>query len=108
MHAPRENPARVSGATRAIVIEVRDQGPGVPEEIASRIFERAVTSGKGTGLGLALARDLVTADGGRLELSQRVPAVFSVFLQGVPEMVDLDTVVPHGKRGSGRRRRSGG
>ena len=100
--------ARVSGATHAIVIEVRDQGPGVPEEIASRIFEREVTSGKGTGLGLALARDLVTADGGRLELSQRVPAVFSVFLQGVPEMVDLDTVVPHGKRGSGRRRRSGG
>ncbi|NTV39934.1 MAG: HAMP domain-containing histidine kinase, partial [Demequinaceae bacterium] len=98
--------ARASGASHAIVIEVRDEGEGVPEEIASRIFERAVTSGKGTGLGLALARDLVTADGGRLELSQRVPAVFSVFLQGVPQMVDLDTVVPHGKPGSVRRRRS--
>lgn len=100
--------ARASGASHAMVIEVRDQGEGVPEEIASRIFERAVTSGKGTGLGLALARDLVTADGGRLELSQRAPAVFSVFLQGVPKMVDLDTVVPHGKQSSARRRRSGG
>ncbi len=64
-----------------------------------------MTSGKGTGLGLALARDLVTADGGRLELSQRTPAVFSVFLQGVPQMVDLDTVVPHrrSRSRSGRR-----
>ena len=100
--------ARGSGTAQAIVIEVRDQGAGVPEAIASRIFERSVTSGKGTGLGLALARDLVTADGGRLELSQRAPAVFSVFLQGVPPMVDLDTVIPHGKPGSVRRRRGGG
>jgi nitrogen-specific signal transduction histidine kinase len=90
-----------------MVIEVRDEGEGVPEDLASRIFERAVTSGKGTGLGLALARDLVTADGGRLELSQRVPAVFSVFLQGVPHMVDLDTVVPHGRTGALRRRLGG-
>ncbi len=100
--------ARESGASHAIVVEVRDEGEGVPEDLASHIFERSVTSGNGTGLGLALARDLVTADGGRLELSQRVPAAFSVFLQGVPHMVDLDTVVPHGKSGSVRRRRGGG
>lgn len=90
--------ARESGANHATVIEVRDEGEGVPDELAARIFERSVTSGKGTGLGLSLARDLVTADGGRLELSQRRPAAFSVFLQGVPTMVDLDTVVPHGRR----------
>ncbi len=96
--------ARESGPHHAIVLEVRDEGAGVPEELAPRIFERSVTSGKGTGLGLALARDLVTADGGRLELSQRAPAVFSVFLQGVPQMVDLDTVVPH-RRSRTRRRR---
>lgn len=93
--------ARESGASHAIVVEVRDEGAGVPEELGSLIFERSVTSGKGTGLGLALARDLVAADGGRLELSQRVPAVFSVFLQAVPTMVDLDTVVPHGKSSKG-------
>lgn len=96
--------ARSSGASHAMVIEVRDEGDGVPEDLAGRIFERSVTSGKGTGLGLALARDLVAADGGRLELSQRVPAVFSVFLQGVPHMVDLDTVVPHGRSSALRRR----
>lgn len=97
--------ARESGPHHAIVVEVRDEGEGVPEDLAPRIFERSVTSGKGTGLGLALARDLVTADGGRLELSQRAPAVFSVFLQGVPQMVDLDTVVPHRRSRSRRRRR---
>ena len=94
--------ARESGGTRAIVVEVRDEGPGVPDELAARIFERSVTSGKGTGLGLALARDLATADGGRLELAQRVPAAFQLFLQGVPRMVDLDSMVSHG-RASGRR-----
>ncbi len=100
--------ARESGTTNAVVIAVGDEGTGVPEELAPRIFEREVTGGKGTGLGLALARDLVTADGGRLELSKRVPAEFSIFLQAVPHMVDLDTVVPHARavkprRGSRRR-----
>ena len=99
--------ARESGPNHATVIEVRDEGDGVPEDLAPRIFERSVTSGKGTGLGLALARDLVTADGGRLELSQRTPAVFSVFLQGVPHMPDMDAVVPHGRSRSKRERRAG-
>ena len=89
--------ARGSGANHAIVIEVVDEGEGVPEGLAPRIFEREVTGGRGTGLGLALARDLVTANGGRLELSQRAPAAFAVFLQGVPQMVDLEQVVPHGR-----------
>ena len=98
---------RESGANHAIVIEVRDEGEGVPEDLAPRIFEREVTSGKGTGRGLALARDLVTADGGRLELAHRAPASFAVFLQGVPRMVDLDTVVPHSGHLPQRRRSRG-
>jgi len=97
--------ARQSGANHAIVIEVRDQGEGVPEDLAPRIFEREVTGGRGTGLGLALARDLVTADGGRLELSQRKPAAFAVFLQGVPHMVNLDEVIPHARATRSSRRK---
>jgi signal transduction histidine kinase len=97
--------ARETGSSHSMVIEVRDQGAGVPEDLAPRIFERDVTSGKGTGIGLALARDLVTADGGRLELSQRVPAAFAVFLQGVPSMMDVDSVVPHSKSQRTRRKR---
>ena len=87
------------------MIEVSDEGEAVPDELAAEIFERDVTSGRGTGLGLALARDLVTADGGRLELSQRVPAVFSLFLQGMLPMVDLERVVPHSRKIKTRRRR---
>ncbi|WP_062463431.1 HAMP domain-containing sensor histidine kinase [Demequina soli] len=97
--------ARDSGQNHAVVIEVTDEGAGVPEELAPRIFEREVTSGRGTGLGLALARDLVTADGGRLELAQRVPATFAIFLQGVPKMVGIDEIVPHAREDRRRRRR---
>lgn len=104
--------SRPSGGSGAIVIEVSDEGHGVPDDIAPRIFEREVTSGKGTGLGLGLARDLVAADGGRLELAQRRPAVFSIFLAGVPRMLDPDEVLPRGAplslRRRGRRRRARG
>lgn len=99
--------ARLSGSTGAVAIEVTDEGAGVPEELAGQIFERGVTSGAGTGLGLALARDLVTADGGRLELSQRTPPVFTVFLAGVPKSYDPRVVLPEGSvvSSEGRRRK---
>ncbi len=68
---------------RSIVIEVADEGPGVPEELAGRVFERNVSGGGGTGLGLTLARALAVADGGRLELVRRCPAAFALFLRPV-------------------------
>jgi signal transduction histidine kinase len=63
-----------------VAVEVTDEGPGVSEEMAPRIFERSFSTGGSTGLGLALARDLVAAEGGRLELSARKPPVFTLFL----------------------------
>ncbi|MGO1316890.1 MAG: ATP-binding protein [Cellulomonadaceae bacterium] len=100
--------SRASGTSGAVVIEVSDEGPGVPDDLAPRIFEREVTSGAGTGLGLALARDLAAADGGRLELAQRRPPVFALFLAGVPRALDPSVVIPAGSvvsSGWGRRRR---
>lgn len=70
--------ARRSGPS--VVIEVTDQGEGVPATIAPHIFERSVSSGHSTGLGLALARDLAESNGGRLELVQTQPAIFALFL----------------------------
>lgn len=97
--------SRPSGS-HGIVIEVADEGPGVPEDIAPRIFERNVTSGQGTGLGLALAKDLAAADGGRLSLAQRSPAVFALFLTAAPRRLDPDVVLPQGALVAvGRRRR---
>lgn len=62
------------------VIEVTDEGPGVPADLGARIFERAISGRNSTGIGLAVARDLAEADGGRLELIQSGPPVFALFL----------------------------
>nr|WP_241744488.1 ATP-binding protein [Cellulosimicrobium arenosum] len=97
--------ARPSGTSGAVVIEVTDEGAGVPDDLAPRIFEREVTSGAGTGLGLSLARDLAAADGGRLELAQRRPPVFALFLAGVPKRLDPRVVLPTGRAVPTPRRR---
>ncbi|WP_416972590.1 ATP-binding protein [Streptomyces sp. 4F14] len=62
------------------VIEVTDEGPGVPGDLGARIFERAISGRNSTGIGLAVARDLAEADGGRLEMLQTQPPVFALFL----------------------------
>ncbi len=64
----------------SLLIEVSDSGPGVPEELVPHVFDRGVSVGSSTGLGLALARALVEADGGRLELSRARPPIFTIFL----------------------------
>lgn len=59
------------GVAGAVRIEVEDDGPGVSEDIAERLFEPFATTkevGKGTGLGLAVCRGLVEAAGGSVTL----------------------------------------
>ncbi|MEU3251391.1 ATP-binding protein [Streptomyces sp. NPDC006997] len=73
---------RVTG--NQAVIEVTDEGPGVPADLGSRIFERAISGRNSTGIGLAVARDLAEADGGRLEMLQAAPPVFGLFLSRTP------------------------
>src|SRR5690606_35231264 len=63
-----------------VCVEVGDEGQGVRDELAPHIFDRGFSAGGSTGVGLALARALIEADGGRLELQQRKPARFRVFL----------------------------
>lgn len=77
--------ARSTG--RSVVVEVTDEGSGVPAHLGSRVFERTVSSSGSTGLGLALARDLAEADGGRLELVRASPPVFALFLNAPEQPV---------------------
>ncbi|TPQ18747.1 ATP-binding protein [Streptomyces sporangiiformans] len=66
------------------VIEVTDEGQGVPADLGARIFERAISGHNSTGIGLAVARDLAEADGGRLEMLQAQPPIFGLFLSRSP------------------------
>ncbi|HEY5623633.1 MAG TPA: nitrogen regulation protein NR(II) [Gammaproteobacteria bacterium] len=55
-----------------ISLEVEDDGPGIPEEIRETIFYPLVTGREmGTGLGLTIAQDLVSRNGGLIEFSSR-------------------------------------
>jgi signal transduction histidine kinase len=54
----------------SVVLAVKDTGPGVPAADKARLFDRffrgSNTSGKGAGLGLAISRALVEAQGGKI------------------------------------------
>ncbi len=57
-----------------VVLEIKDDGPGVPEEVQSKIFDPFFTTksvGKGTGLGLTVAHALVQDHGGKIRLESK-------------------------------------
>jgi two-component system sensor histidine kinase CreC len=62
-----------------IVIDISDQGPGVPDYVGERVFERFFslprpdTGQKSTGLGLNFAREVAELHGGKLLLENRNP-----------------------------------
>ena len=70
---------RVEARDSEILISVSDTGPGIPVELQSQLFDRfrqldsfTTRSHEGSGLGLALARDLVELMGGRIGLRSAV------------------------------------
>ncbi len=78
-----------------MVVQVEDNGPGIPVEEQERVFDRfyrlddsrARETG-GTGLGLAIAKEAVILHGGKIELSSEegMGCVFSVYLPANTEL----------------------
>jgi len=56
-------------AKEAVVVELVDEGPGMPQEVADRVFNPFFTTKpQGTGLGLAIVRKIVDAHDGSIDL----------------------------------------
>jgi len=63
---------RCRGDGRFLLIDVVDNGPGIPPAVAGQLFQPFTTGGRagGAGLGLAIARDLVRLHGGEITLAE--------------------------------------
>jgi signal transduction histidine kinase len=63
-------PEVIPGELReAVLVEVADDGPGMPPEVASKIFDPFFTTkAKGSGLGLAIVRKIVDAHDGQIDM----------------------------------------
>jgi C4-dicarboxylate-specific signal transduction histidine kinase len=84
-----QEPRKVTVSTRAlddetIEIAVADVGPGIPYEIAGRLFEPFVSSKRdGMGLGLSISRSIVEAHEGQLKADPN-PAGGTIFRFTLP------------------------
>jgi signal transduction histidine kinase len=93
-YSPEGGEVRVSAAAAngAVRITVRDDGPGIPPDQQTRIFEKfgrvdvPGASKPGTGLGLFIARSIAEAHGGSLEVSSEPErgSTFTLTLPGEP------------------------
>jgi two-component system OmpR family sensor kinase len=111
VHTPAATPVHVRLASEddQVVLEVSDEGPGVPAEEADRIFERfhridrsRARSQGGVGLGLAIVRSVVEAHGGAVDYRPR-PGGGSVFRVSLPLAPGARTAVAWAKRAQTQR-----
>lgn len=91
---------RIAGRRRddAVVIDVSDDGPGIPEAARAKLFQPFASASRdgGMGLGLVIARDIVTAHGGELTLADTGPhgTTFRIILPTRPHSGRRDAREP--------------
>ncbi|HYE58816.1 MAG TPA: ATP-binding protein, partial [Rhodothermales bacterium] len=90
---------RVSTHVEGESVEIRvwDNGGGIPEEIRSRIFEPFFTTkptGEGTGLGLSLSHDIVSAHGGTLSVETSQSDGTTTFTVRLPRKATVASPAP--------------
>jgi signal transduction histidine kinase len=87
-------------AADELVVEIADNGPGVPSELEDRIFNPFFTTKpQGSGLGLAIVRKIVDAHDGRIDLS-RPPEGGTRFRVFLPVSGDENDPLRHGAQGA--------
>ena len=93
-HTPDGTPVEVAVGQDAtgVALEVRDHGPGVPDEVATKVFERFYradpargrTGGGGSGLGLAIVAAIVAQHHGRVGVAP-TPGGGATFVVRLPQ-----------------------
>ena len=96
-YSPETSPIRVRVVPESddtILLSIEDQGPGIRTEIRERVFEkffRAMRDGdvgdrksRGTGMGLAIARGIVEAHGGRIWIEDAAGQTGAKFVVSLP------------------------
>ncbi len=83
-----------SEPSRPLMVEVTDNGPGVPAEVTDKIFSPFFTTKpRGSGLGLAIVRKIVDAHDGRIDM-ETPPAGGTCFRVALPITSELRTDQP--------------
>ena len=81
----------VRGAGDDVVLAVEDDGPGVPEELRDRVFERFVRAagdgGGSSGLGLAIVKAVAEGHGGTVAMAPPLDGVGARFVVTLPRLV---------------------
>ncbi len=93
-----------------VLLELADDGPGIPEEVVSKIFDPFFTTkdvGKGTGLGLTVAYAIIQEHGGRIS-AHSSPGAGAAFRIELPTASVRARPARRETRGAGQRRRRRG
>ena len=98
---PGTGDADGTGSTKdgTIQVEIEDTGTGIPADAVGRVFEPFFTtkpSGKGTGLGLTVVKNIIAMHGGEIEINNLLEGGVRVTLWLKPAV--LDPGLPDGRR----------